>query len=286
MAVILKFWGTRGSIPTPGDRTRKYGGNTPCVEIRWKQATFVIDAGSGVRELGIDLTERTRTTQDLHFFFSHMHWDHIQGFPFFQPAYQKENRIRIYGKSKGDERFYKLVSGQMQSDYFPVDFHSLRAEIIADHLDQGRKLIEGVEVDTIELNHPGGCLGYRFDGEGRRIVYASDNELAAEPVPGDGIRDIPEDLITFARDADLLIADAQYMDAEYAGRKGWGHSSCLAAVDWAVRARVKRLALFHHDPNRPDRQVEVMVEACQARVKQLGSALQVLAAAEGEKLVI
>src|SRR5206468_11161024 len=153
MEFYVKFWGTRGSIPTPGDRTRKYGGNTSCVEIRFGDNLFICDAGSGIRELGADLLTRGNGPLHGHLLFSHAHWDHIQGFPFFSPADVAGNRFLIYGAKPGDDRFYQLLSGQMKSDYFPIGFGALRAEIYADHLDDGRKEIGGVLVQSFPLNH-------------------------------------------------------------------------------------------------------------------------------------
>ncbi len=291
MQTYVKFWGTRGSIPTPGDRTRKYGGNTSCVEIRCGHHLFICDAGSGIRELGADLPARGNGRIIGHFLFSHAHWDHIQGFPFFLPADTPGNLFLIYGARQGDDRFYQLLSGQMKSDYFPIGFGALRAEIIADHLDEGRKEIGDILVESLPLNHPGGCLGYAFSQHNKKIVYATDNEIDAEPDrPEAGrppkLRTVKPALIEFIRGADLLIADGQYTDAEYASKKGWGHTSCLTAVDLAVQSNVKQLAIFHHDPTHADSMVDDIIESCRARVKNLGSALIVFAAREGMELGI
>lgn len=290
MPIYVKFWGTRGSIPTPGDRTRKYGGNTSCVEIRCGSDLFICDAGSGIRELGADLSARANGPIVGHFFFSHAHWDHIQGFPFFVPADRAGNRFLIYGAKQGDDRFYQLLSGQMKSDYFPIGFGALRAEIIADHLDAGRKEIGEVMVESFPLNHPGGCLGYAFTRRTRKIVYATDNEIEIESsqLESDGeakLRNARPALVEFVRGADLLIADGQYTDAEYKLKKGWGHTSCLTAVDFAVQAEVRQLAIFHHDPAHADSVVDEIIESCRKRVNHVGSKLIVFAAREGMELV-
>src|SRR5437762_604975 len=205
----------RGSIPTPGDRTRKYGGNTACIEIRCGNHLFICDAGSGLRELGADLLARGTGPLVGHFFFSHAHWDHIQGFPFFVPADRPGNRFLIYGARQGDDRFYQLLSGQMKSDYFPIGFGTLRAEIIADHLDDGRKEIGDVLVESFPLNHPGGCLGYAFSHQSRKIVYATDNEIEVDSTGPETegaprLRLARPALVEIVRDSDLLIADGQY----------------------------------------------------------------------------
>ena len=291
MRIFVKFWGTRGSIPTPGDRTRKYGGNTACVEIRCGAHLFFCDAGSGIRELGDDLLARGTGPLVGHFFFSHAHWDHIQGFPFFVPADRPGNRFLIYGARQGDDRFYQLLSGQMKSDYFPIGFGALRAKIIADHLDDGRKEIGGILVESLPLNHPGGCLGYAFSHRSKKIVYATDNEVEVEPgqPESDGqakLRIARPALVEFLRGADLLIADGQYTDTEYTSKRGWGHTSCLTAVDLAVQAGAKQLAIFHHDPTHADSFVDQIIESCRHRANRFNSELIVFAAREGMELEV
>jgi phosphoribosyl 1,2-cyclic phosphodiesterase len=291
MQVYVKFWGTRGSIPTPGDRTRKYGGNTSCLEIRCGNELFICDAGSGIRELGADLLARGTGPIVGHFFFSHAHWDHIQGFPFFGPADRPGNRFLIYGARKGDDRFFELLSGQMKSDYFPIGFGALRAQILADHLDDGRKEIGEVLVESFPLNHPGGCLAYAFSHESKRIVYATDNEveLMCGQAETDGeakLRIAKSALVEFVRNADLLVADGQYTDLEYATKKGWGHTSCVTAVDLAIQAGARQLAIFHHDPAHSDSFVDEIVETCRRRIDRFASELTVFAAREGMELAI
>ena len=291
MHFYVQFWGTRGSIPTPGMRTRRYGGNTSCVEIRYGKELFICDAGSGLRDLGFDLLDHSVSPITAHFLFSHSHWDHIQGFPFFEPAYRSENLFYIYGRSVGDDRFYRLLSGQMRSDYFPVAFAALKAEIAAAYLNNGGRTIGRVEIGTHSLNHPGGCIGYSFSAGGKRIVYVTDNEI---PLP-DGLvapeqevrlRAVPPDLVDFVRNADLLIADSQYTDAEHLARPGWGHSSCLTTVDLALHGGVKHLALFHHDPAHSDADVDDMLHACSDRVTRFGGNMKVFAARERMELKI
>ena len=291
MPIFVKFWGTRGSIPTPSSWTRVYGGNTSCVEVRINGRVFICDSGSGIRELGKDLIERQPRPKEFHLLITHTHWDHIQGFPFFAPAYVADNRIRVYGARTGDNSPYDLLSGQMSSGYFPVSFKDLGARVISETLEGGKKDIEGVIVRTFPLNHPGGCYGYSFEKDGRKIVYATDNEIELQP--GDtfpdpegagGLRAAPEALIEAVQDADLLITDAQYDDAQYAVKKGWGHSSCFSVTDLAIRAGVKTLALFHHDPECTDREVDEKVIACRLRAQRHGSTLTIFGAREGLEL--
>ena len=288
MAVFVKFWGTRGSIPTPASWTRVYGGNTPCVEVRFDETIFICDAGSGIRELGKDLLARRPPPKQLHLLISHTHWDHIQGFPFFAPVYAPATQIRVYGRQSDENSPYQLLSGQMSSDYFPVSFKDLGASIVDDHLDGGQKKIDGVLVRSFPLNHPGGCVGYCFEKDGRKIVYATDAELEIEP--GDTFPD-PENkgplrrfakgLVQVAQGADLLIFDAQYDDKEYAAKKKWGHSSCYSATDFAIQAKVKCVALFHHDPESTDAAIDGKVESCRQRAAAHGAKLAICAAREG-----
>jgi phosphoribosyl 1,2-cyclic phosphodiesterase len=261
------------------------------VEVRFDETVFICDAGSGIRELGKDLMARPKQPKELHLLISHTHWDHIQGFPFFAPVYMASTQIRVYGRDGGEISPYRLLSGQMSSDYFPVSFRDLGASIIDDHLDDGQKTIDGVLVRGIPLNHPGGCLGYSFEKDGRKIVYATDNELEIgpwdvfpDPENSGPLRRIPGALLQAAQDADLLILDAQYDDKEYGSRRKWGHSSCCSATDFAIQAKAKSLALFHHDPESTDRSIDEKVQSCRERAARNGAELTIMAAREGVEL--
>jgi phosphoribosyl 1,2-cyclic phosphodiesterase len=288
LPAFVKFWGTRGSIPTPASWTRVYGGNTPCVEVRFGETVFICDAGSGIRELGNDLLTRNPSPKTLHLLITHTHWDHIQGFPFFAPVYSEDTRIHVYGRQANDNLTYRLLSGQMSSAYFPVSFKELGASVVPDHLNDGEKEIDGVLVRSFPLNHTGECLGYSFQKGGRKIVYATDNELEIQP--GDvfpdldntgPLRQAPKELVEVARDADILIIDAQFDEQEYTTRKGWGHSCCFSVTDLAIQAKVRHLALFHHDPESTDTAIDEMVRSCRKRAKRLGASLTISAAREG-----
>ncbi len=290
MGFYVRFWGTRGSIPTPGKAAHRYGGNTSCVEIRVDDTLFICDGGSGLRELGTDLLARAKGQPiTAHFLFSHMHWDHIQGFPFFTPVYIPANKFFIYGAHTGDTRFHRLLSGQMSSSYFPVDFSELRGTIVAADLgDDGERLIEGTLVRCLSLHHPGGCYAYRFERDGRSVVYATDNEIDQTLPDPDSVianpaapREIPADLVKFCEGADVLISDSQYTDDEYPTRIGWGHPRASTAVDLAVQAGVKQLALYHHDPMHSDHDVERKIANCRARVQRLGGDVFIFGAREG-----
>jgi phosphoribosyl 1,2-cyclic phosphodiesterase len=293
MAFFVKFWGTRGSIPTPGHHTRRYGGNTSCVELSINGTLFVCDGGTGLRELGMDLLQRGNSPLTGHLLFSHAHWDHIQGFPFFTPLYLPANTFYVYGTSRGDTRLYRLLSGQMQSDYFPVDFADLRSKILPGNLDDGEAVIDGTRVRCLEQQHPGKSFAFAFEALGKKVVYATDNELDLTlPNTEEALKNlaarrmIPERYVAFAREADLLIADGQYTDAEYPTKIGWGHARCTTLVDLAIQAGVKQLAVFHHDPMQSDDDMELKIAACQERAQRFGSSLQIFGAREGVELRI
>ncbi len=291
MPLYVKFWGTRGSIPTPGKQTKRYGGNTACVEIRAGDQTIICDAGSGIRELGADLLTRGQLGSTVHLLLSHTHWDHIQGFPFFAPAHVPGLECFVYGAREGDDRFYKLLSGQVATNYFPIRFAQTQPNVVPRFLSEGPTDIGGVSVRNIELIHPGGSLGYSLTQNNVKVVYATDNEIDSWLLDSDAgrstdreLRPIRSPLVEFVSDAEVLISDAQYTDEEYCQRVGWGHSSCLTAVDLAVQANVRALAIFHHDPDRSDAEVDRMVELCRARAARLRSDLIVFGAREGVEL--
>jgi len=293
MSLFVKFWGVRGSIPTPGHATARYGGNTPCIEIRTDRALLVCDGGSGLREFGVDLMRRTgKAPVTVHMFFSHPHWDHIQGFPFFTPAYLPTSVLHVYGPPKGDHTINDLLSGQMQSTYFPVDFSQLGAKVmLAELLPEGTD-VAGVKVRSKALQHPGGSLGFSFEYEGKRVVYATDNELdlllpdkpRAGQASSEAPRILPAPIVEFCRGADLLIADGQYTDAEYASKVGWGHPRATTLVDLAAQAGVKALAVTHHDPMQTDAEVEAKVADCVRRAALLKAQVQIFSAREGVEL--
>lgn len=290
----VKLWGTRGSIPTPGPSTQRYGGNTACVEIRTDRALFICDGGTGLRELGVDLLGRAPDRPIVgHMLFSHPHWDHIQGFPFFEPAYQPENVFYIYGTFEGDRHIFDLLSGQMRSEYFPVDFSELRAKLEPAELPPTGTTIEGVKVRAFPQHHPGGSLAFSLQSEAGKIVYATDVELdgllanrEASLRDPDLPRIFPDALIDFVWGADLLIADGQYTEQEYPSKMGWGHPRATTTVDLAAAAGVKRLLITHHDPMQSDDAVERKVEACQKRAARLAPTLEVEGAREGMELVV
>ena len=286
MSFRVQFWGTRGSIPSPGPLTVRYGGNTPCVEVRTSDGWLVVlDAGTGIRELGRALIERANGAPiqgDI--FLTHAHWDHIQGIPFFAPIFQRGNHFTIWGSKSLSSSIDRVVRDQMSPVVFPVTFEELDATIDFRHLAEGEKCAgKGYEVTAMEVRHPGGALGYRFTetgSKGRSLVYISDNELgdAERYGPPNGWR---QRLVDFTRGAAVLVHDATYTTEEYDHHRGWGHSTFHDAVEFAMEAGVGTLVLFHHEPRRTDDEVDRRTEACRELVKERGGTLQVVAAAEG-----
>lgn len=290
MPLSVRFWGTRGSIPSPGPTTVRYGGNTPCIELRTDDGWLVIlDAGTGIRELGRSLLERAdgaAIAGDI--FLTHAHWDHIQGIPFFAPVFRKGNHFTIWGSKSLQTSIDRVVRDQMSPVVFPVTFEELQARIDFQDLVEEKRAGRGYEVAAMAVRHPGGALGYRFtDGNhgGGGLVYVSDNELNPrakyDEQPGWRKR-----FVEFARGAAVLVHDTMYTAQEYEAYVGWGHSTYDDAVELALEAEVGRLVLFHHRPERTDDEVDRCLEKCQEMVASRGSRMEVVAAAEGMSLVV
>lgn len=288
--VRLKFWGVRGSIPSPGPSTVGVGGNTSCVELRADGEHIICDAGSGIRPLGLSLLEEAQGRPvNLTLLITHTHWDHIQGFPFFLPAYNPKNRIRILGYEGARDGLRSTLSGQMESAYFPVALEQMPAGIEIEELKEMRFRLGTVVIEACFTNHPGVCVGYRFQTSGGVVIYMPDNETqpkaggnAAPGSVGKGDRN----LLHFLRDADVLILDSQYDAEEYKAHVGWGHGCIDEVVALALSAGVKQLYLFHHDPAHDDRFVEAMVEHGRRLVREAGGSMGVDAAREGAEVVL
>lgn len=269
----ITFWGTRGSIPTPGQRTVRYGGNTACVEVRDDAgALLILDAGTGLRELGLSLNGSDPYSIDL--LLSHLHWDHIQGIPFFRPAYDARNELRIHGPAQS-RALKDLLGLGMDDPFFPVDLDSLPIKLSIDDIGPGEERRVGpFGVRTTSIYHPAPALAYRVEADGRALVYATDTE---DPFSGK-----PNPVIALATGAHTLIHDAQYLDEDF--KRTWGHSTVATAIEVAVAAGVERLVLYHHDPDRTDDALDQIELEAQARADGLRSGLEVVAASEGLEL--
>ncbi len=282
----VRFWGTRGSIATPGWKTAKFGGNTSCVEVRAEDGTIIVlDCGTGARELGRELLRSGPRPLRLHLFIGHTHWDHIQGFPFFAPAFLAGAEVNIYAPLGFQKSLGAAMAGQMESSYFPVKLKDLRSHIHFTELDEGFFRVGDVLVETQYLNHTAPTIAYRLSTRHATVAYAADHEPFW--MPGEGFLH-PGDLrhVGFLRDADLLIHDAQYTHEEYKDRLGWGHSPIEYVADVALAAGARRLALFHHDPSHDDRTVETIEGIVRARVTERSGSVDVFAAAEGLALEV
>lgn len=284
----LRLWGTRGSCPSPGPGTVAFGGNTTCVEVRGDDGhLLILDAGTGIRELGralVNDADGGRITGDV--FFSHAHWDHIQGLPFFTPAFQAGNHFRLYGAPSMLQSLEVVLRQQMSPVVFPIGFDDLHARMEFRELSGHRLSENGIEVSAINVRHPGGALGFRLSVPGsphRSAVFIPDNEMDAfgDQAPGAPTRD---ELMRFARGARVLIHDAMYTGAEYMDHRGWGHSSYRDAVDFAIAADVETLVLFHHDPDRSDAALVAQLALCREMVNERNGKVEVLAAAEGMEI--
>lgn len=294
----VKLWGVRGSIPVPGPGTVRYGGNTSCVEVRADGEMIILDAGSGIRALGQSLEQEfARQPIRLTLLLTHTHWDHIQGLPFFLPAYNQKNRIRVRGYEGARAGLAAILAGQMETQFFPVSLRDLSSNIAIEELKEMEFSIGKVRVRSKFANHPGICAGYRLYTSGGSIAFFPDNEpyellkvhlAERDQTSLDEAREFAKaeraKLVEFLDGADVLIIDAQYTDEEYEKHIGWGHGSLSRVVSMAVDANVRRLILFHHDPNHDDDQIDEMLQRARLLVVESGKPIEVEAAREGAEI--
>src|SRR5262245_2564992 len=290
----IRFWGTRGSLPKPGPTTLRYGGNTSCVEVRTAGGTLIVlDCGSGAHDLGQALLAEASGPLHGHLLITHTHWDHIQGFPFFAPLFVPSHVWDIYGPGGLGGSLQETLARQMEYAYFPITLGQLGATVRYHDLVECTFTLDDVSITARYLNHPGLTLGYRLEGDGVVLVYATDHEPHARPHPDQpgetpgGILPVHQEdrgHIEFLSGADLIIHDAQYTATEYAQKIGWGHSPVTYVVDVALAAHGKRLALFHHDPAREDAELDRILAMCRERAAAAQGSLDIIAAAEGQWL--
>ena len=278
-ATRVKFWGVRGSIPTPGPATVRYGGNTSCVELRSGDDIIILDAGSGLRALGRALlAEFKNQPLSLTLLLTHTHWDHIQGLPFFAPIYDPRCRLRILGGEGARVGLVNALTGQMESTYFPVPFAKLPSNIEIEELKDFNLNIGSVCVRALRANHPGLCVGYRLRSPEGLVAFFPDAESRQ------GGED-PE-MIEFLRDVDVLILDSQYDSTEYKQHIGWGHGCVDDSVALSLRAGVKQLCLFHHDPDHDDKRMDGLVRHARRLVAGRQAKLKVDAARELQTIAL
>jgi CheY-like chemotaxis protein/phosphoribosyl 1,2-cyclic phosphodiesterase len=292
----VRFWGTRGSIATPGPGTNHFGGNTSCVELTTDSGDVLIfDCGTGARQLAAELMARGKTALNTNILLGHTHWDHIQGFPFFTPAFVKGNAVAIYGPAGSRDPLHDVLAGQMEFTYFPVDLNQLPATITYHDLNEGIHTIGGARVATQFLNHPAMTVGYRVEADGAAMVYLVDHEPFSDELWREGTEPGRIESILhkgdrrhaqFMADADLVIHDAQYTPEEYPSKKTWGHSTYDYVVQIAAAAGVRRVALTHHDPSHDDQFVADIERRARSLALQCGNGLDVFCAYEGCEIVL
>lgn len=285
----VTIWGARGSIPTPGEATARYGGNTPCVSVEVPgqdgHHLVILDAGTGIRRLGRSIVEAGNEAVSANLILSHTHWDHIQGLPFFAPLFHSGAKFRVFGARQGNVDVGDILRQQMNPVVFPVPLESVAAELTVQHVEPEPFELDGCIVSTMRVRHPGVTLATRLAHRdtGVNLVYVPDNELGpgGEYEVGPGWR---ERLLEFVGGADVLIHDAMFTPALVREKAGWGHSSHIEAVEFAVDAGVRRLVLFHHNPDHADDQIDAMLAQAGRLVSERGSRLEVSAGHEGMQL--
>ena len=270
--MLVRFWGVRGSTPTPQAENLRYGGNTSCVEVRVNGHIYVFDCGTGFRNLGKHLQREFDSRPiSAHVFISHFHWDHIQGIPFFTPLYENRESYFHFHSSNRSRGLQHALEDQMSDPYFPVDMTEMAARRHFYDIEEDRITFDNCVIESKWLNHPQGCLGFRLQANNKVLVYATDNE------PGSPQFD--KNVRKLAEGADVLIYDAQYLPEEYAAkRRGWGHSHWREAVNVVMESGAKELVLFHHDPDHDDGCIDSIVQVARNHYPR------VRAAAEGREI--
>jgi phosphoribosyl 1,2-cyclic phosphodiesterase len=274
----IKCWGARGSIPVCGKQYLKYGGSTTCLEIRTdNDELLIVDAGTGIRQLGNVLIHEKRNNFNL--LFTHAHMDHLWGLPFFKPIYKQGVYINVYGCPFAQKSTREILMSSMAPPFFPIPFEDLKAEMLYLSSCEEPFQLDSLEIIPIPISHPNRGLGYKFIENGRVFVFLTDNELTYQHPQGLTY----DQYLKFVAGADLLIHDAEFTPKEYKLTKGWGHSVYLDALQLALEGEVKQFGLFHHNQEREDKDLDGMVEHCRQIIKEKGSPLKCLAVAEGKE---
>jgi len=275
--MLIRCWGSRGSIPVSGQEYLVYGGDTTCMEIQTSNnAVIIVDAGTGLRRLGNRMVQENRLSCD--FIFTHAHWDHLMGFPFFRPLYNKDMHIRMQGCPFARQYVEKLISRVMAPPNFPIKPSDLRARMEYEPVCLTDFSVDSLTVVPIAISHPNRGSGYKFVENGRSFVFLTDNELDFRHPGGLSFNEYRD----FAQGADLLIHDAEFTTPEYErNTKGWGHSTIRRALELGAEAGVKTLGLFHHNQDRTDDEIEQIVQECRELLSKNGSDMECVAVARG-----
>lgn len=274
MDLKVTFWGVRGSVPISSKDTIIYGGNTPCVQIETGSKNLIFDGGTGIVQLG-DKMMKEKGDKDANIFFSHMHWDHIQGLPFFAPFYYPGNHFRLYGFGNENKGLKEVIAGQLAKPYFPITMETMNSEIFFNSITgyEEMDLGCGIKVKTFPLDHPGGCLSYRIEKGDSSVIYCTDTETLHN--------DKKKDFIKFIKGADILIYDSYFTEEEYSKLQAkWGHSTWKEGTDLSNEANIGYLILFHHMRNRKDREQELIENSARLRFRNT------LAAKEGMVITV
>jgi phosphoribosyl 1,2-cyclic phosphodiesterase len=276
----ITIWGARGSIPVSGPEYLRYGGDTTCLEVRGPAEPLLIDAGTGIRRAGDRLYDQR--VRHIHLLFTHAHWDHVLGFPFFRPLYTEGVRIDIYGCLEAQASVREMLGRAMSSPGFPVDLDDVAAKLVFHEPCRGHFEAGGLAVTAIPLSHPNGGVGYSIAEGDRRIVFLTDNELGSV-LPGGRTR---AEYVRFAAGADVLLHDGELTAEEYHTRRGWGHSTWEDALGLALDAGVRRFGIWHHNMQRDDDAIDLIVKECEARVRAAAADMECFAARQGDQFTI
>lgn len=283
--MLVTFWGIRGTLPVSGKDTIRYGGDTNCVSLNiGKKCFFVFDAGTGFRILSNRLMSSNQPI-NAQIFITHIHYDHVNGIPFFVPFYTRGNKFDIFGPSYAGMDIQKLIAGLMDNYYFPVTMREFVANLSFKSLKEETLMIHDVQIDTLLLNHPGQCLGYRVKYKDKIFCYITDNELYHEDSPFYSQFDV-ERLVNFILNANVLVIDTTYSDEEYSRKINWGHSCVSVVMRVANQAKVDRVCLYHHDPGQTDEDIDTKLKDAQLVLQSLNSKTTCIAPAEGDEIII
>lgn len=284
--LLLTYWGVRGTLPVPGKKAFRYGGNTSCVTLSFNNDQFFIfDAGTGIKELSDHMLSEGSRRNSAKILISHPHWDHINALPFFAPLYIQGGEYEICGAMQGDLSIREMISYQMDSVYFPITFREFGARVYFRNLREEKFSCDGIDISTMLLTHPGNCLGYRVAYKGRSVCYLTDNELFLPDALEYNETQFSK-MVSFVQGADILIADTTYSDEEYRTKAGWGHSCVSQVVSLAHQAGVGRLHLFHHDPGQDDDAIDRKLAQAEKALQAIGSSTVCIAPAERDSFTV